>query len=293
MDRALESEVDLRDRVARIEQLLGDMAHNSNNNPAADSPPRSAAEFYGMQGQAPGAALQMRNLDVGSQGSFSARGIVQSGETESHAGSSYWKDLQVSDLCHINKQNSSNERSHFTQTQGSSSTLRNDLRGDSHAPSNSTGFDMFLAGMADQENVSSPEYFVKEPFSPSQAQRQLLHVYLEHVDPVVKILHRPSLCAFLLHGQPYLDYEPGHPAPMALACSVYYLATCILSEKQCIELFRMSKETMVSINQKETDAALQRADFITSNDLTVLQAFVLSLVCSHTARHSGCRNLSR
>lgn len=141
---------------------------------------------------------------------------------------------------------------------------------------------MFLAGMAGQGNVSPPERFENESFTPSQAQRQLCRVFLDRVDPVFKVNHRPTLCEFLLHGRPYLDYEPGHPAPAALACAVYYLAACCLSEQQCSEMFRMRKETMVSIHQKETDAALQRADFITSNDLTVLQAFVLSLV--------GCRN---
>lgn len=133
---------------------------------------------------------------------------------------------------------------------------------------------MFIAGMANHDNASR---------SPSQIQKQLCHIYLEQVDPIFKTLHQPSLRSFMLDDEAYLDYKPGDPAPAALACAVCYVATCSLSEQQCFELFRMNKETMVSIHQKETEAALLRADFITSNDLTVLQAFALSLVSSTSA----------
>lgn len=144
--------------------------------------------------------------------------------------------------------------------------------------SDAPGYAMFLAGVGEQDNVSRSEYSRREVLSPSQMRKQLCQTYLQHIDPIYRIIHRPSLCAFLLDGKPYLDYGPDHPAPAALACAVYYMGACCLSEQQCTEMFRTSKDTLVSIHQKETDAALQRADFITSNDLTVLQAFVLSLV---------------
>lgn len=82
----------------------------------------------------------------------------------------------------------------------------------------------------------------------------------------------------MLDGEAYLDYRPGDPAPAALACAVCYVAVSSLGEQQCVNLFRMNKETMIAIHQKETETALLRADFITTSDLTVLQAFALSLV---------------
>lgn len=42
------------------------------------------------------------------------------------------------------------------------------------------------------------------------SEQQLCHIYIEQVDPIIKILHRPSLEAFMLNGKPYLGYEPGH-----------------------------------------------------------------------------------
>ena len=112
----------------------------------------------------------------------------------------------------------------------------------------------------------------------TQKQRNLCRIYLQYVDPIFKILHRPSISAFFLEGKPYLEYEPGHPAPMALASAVCYAATSSLNEEDCLSSFEMSKEQMCAFYQKQTEAKLHDADFITTNDLTVLQAYVLSLV---------------
>lgn len=117
----------------------------------------------------------------------------------------------------------------------------------------------------------------------TQKQQHLCRIYLEYVDPIFKILHRPSVGAFLLEGKSYLDYEPGHPAPIALASAVCYAATSSLSEENCLSSFEMSKKQMCDLYQKQTEARLHDADFITTNDLTVLQAYVLSLVGVHLA----------
>lgn len=51
-------------------------------------------------------------------------------------------------------------------------------------------------------------------------------------------------------------------------------------------LFNIEKAAVVAEFQKETEEALARADFVTTNDLTVLQAYVLSLVSAN-----GCFNI--
>lgn len=111
-----------------------------------------------------------------------------------------------------------------------------------------------------------------------QIRQQLFHIYLIRVDPVVKILHRPSLRKYLLEGRSYLSYDIWHPAPAALASAIYYAASCTLDEEQCLSLFNMNKATLINKYKNETEAALARVDFILTNDLTVLQAFVISLV---------------
>lgn len=113
-----------------------------------------------------------------------------------------------------------------------------------------------------------------------QTRRSLCEIYLRNVDPVFKILHRPSLSAFLIDEEPYLDYEPDHQAPVTLAYAVYYVAVCTIDDPQCQVMFGVGKKTVLADLQRETEAALIKSDFVTTNDLTILQAYVLSLVSS-------------
>lgn len=129
-----------------------------------------------------------------------------------------------------------------------------------------------------------------------QLQEFLCHIYLAQVDPVFKILHRPSLRALLLEEKPYLHYDLNHPAPAALKCAVFYAAACSISEVNWPTMMGSSRPAVLARYQSETEAALRRAEYITTNDLTVLQAFVLSLVSikssslncySNPANHNG------
>lgn len=120
-----------------------------------------------------------------------------------------------------------------------------------------------------------------------QARRSLCEIYIQNVDPVFKVLHRPSLRAFLRDDQPYLDYEPDHHAPVTLAYAVYYAAVVTIDDAQCQLLFGLDKRTAAACLQAETDAALQRSDFVTTNELTVLQAYLLSLLAAR------CQDQSR
>ncbi|KAF4178298.1 hypothetical protein CNMCM8694_009230 [Aspergillus lentulus] len=122
------------------------------------------------------------------------------------------------------------------------------------------------------------------PGLPSEPVRRriLVDIFLRQVDPVLKILHRPSLCAYLLEGKPYLDYAPGHPVPAALASAVFYMASSTLAEDQCLALLAERKETVLARYSDETKAALAKVDFLVTNHLAVLQAFVLSLVAART-----------
>lgn len=108
--------------------------------------------------------------------------------------------------------------------------------------------------------------------------QNLCEIYLRNIDPVFKILHRPSLVAFLCDDQPYLNFDKSHQAPATLACSVYYAAACTIGDLQCQEIFGADKKTVISGLQLETESMLAEVDFAASTELTVLQAYVLSLV---------------
>jgi hypothetical protein len=77
--------------------------------------------------------------------------------------------------------------------------------------------------------------------------RQLCQIYLEQVDPIIKILHRPSVEKWLLHGEQYLDYPS-------------------------------RSSGIVEDSRRACEAALERSGLLASPSITGLQAFVLYLV---------------
>ena len=110
---------------------------------------------------------------------------------------------------------------------------------------------------------------------------QLCLVYVRQVDPVIKILHRPSLQRWLVRGEGYLGYPSGHASVEALSAAVCYSAASSMTENQCHASFHINKSTVVADYRKACEAAMQRADLLATRDITVLQAFVLYLVSVH------------
>ncbi|KAH8658386.1 hypothetical protein BX600DRAFT_524842 [Xylariales sp. PMI_506] len=107
---------------------------------------------------------------------------------------------------------------------------------------------------------------------------RLCHVYLDQVDPVFKILHRPSLRRLLHHGSTYLGYPEGHPSRTALSSAICYVSICSLSETQCRDMFQSNKSEILNKYRWSCEIALDRADVLVTVEMTVLQAFVLYLI---------------
>jgi hypothetical protein len=106
----------------------------------------------------------------------------------------------------------------------------------------------------------------------------LFRVYVEQVDPAIKILHRPSLSKLMEKNKPYLTYPEGHVYVTALSAAVCYAAACSLTEKQCCRTFQASKLSIVTTLRRVCERALEQADVLGTRDMTVLQAFVLYIV---------------
>ncbi|KAG5919484.1 hypothetical protein E4U42_006501 [Claviceps africana] len=116
------------------------------------------------------------------------------------------------------------------------------------------------------------------PFGDRSSILQLCDVYLRNVDPVIKILHRPSLSKWMLDGDRYLGYPEDHISTQALEAAVCYAAASTLSEAQCQAMSRISKSTMVSTYRKQCEVAFERAGLLTTRCSIILQSFVLYLV---------------
>lgn len=106
----------------------------------------------------------------------------------------------------------------------------------------------------------------------------LCHVYNLQVDPIVKILHRPTLNAFLMDFQGFLDYDVQDSSPAALRAAVCYAAVVSMTDEQCQATFSSPKLKVIPEFRNACDVSLNRAGLLTTTDITVLQAFVLYLV---------------
>jgi len=119
---------------------------------------------------------------------------------------------------------------------------------------------------------------------------QLCHVYMEQVDPILKILHRPSLSKWMLDGQPYLSYPQDHPSVRALGSAMCYIGACSMTESQCLGLFHVQKATLLADCQHMCEYMIERSGLLTTKDPTVLQAFVLYLVSTTLVSESNSEN---
>ncbi|KAI1482218.1 hypothetical protein F4774DRAFT_372141 [Daldinia eschscholtzii] len=111
---------------------------------------------------------------------------------------------------------------------------------------------------------------------------QLCDIYLHQVDPIIKVLHRPSLSRFMQQGNRYLGYDTNHTSPVCLSSAVCYSAAASMTEEQCQQLFNIRKPALTAEYRAACEAAFESSELLTTNDITVLQAFVLYLIARRT-----------
>jgi hypothetical protein len=121
----------------------------------------------------------------------------------------------------------------------------------------------------------------------------LWQAFLNNVHPLLRLLHAPTVQQQLLTTA--LDLSAASPAVHALLFAIY--ANAVVSMRDDAYMAAMNEEsstrgeayiaaindqrwTLVSRYTTACQYALQKAEFLRSSDLTVLQAFVLHLVSS-------------
>ncbi|KAJ5727322.1 hypothetical protein N7493_005142 [Penicillium malachiteum] len=275
-ERVGSSDKELADRVAKLEQLLRKVAAERDE-PIIQSRTEEMPSFNEPTEQSFEANVHVGDAEAWrDQIDDSSEMKVNTPENQpprprpmnSYMGSSFWEDIML-------------------QTQELRSVLDTRVENEQHEFRSPLGLGGGFGGSEGSESVSnSPQSYKGLTISP-QARRTLCDIYLSNVDPVFKVLHRPSLRAYLHDDQPYLDYEPDHQAPITLAFAVYSAAVCTIDDSQCHLLLGTDQKSAFADLQKETEAALTRVDFVTTNDLTVLQAYVISLLAAR------CQDQSR
>lgn len=104
----------------------------------------------------------------------------------------------------------------------------------------------------------------------------LWQTFLDNVNPLVKILHAPTVQQIILQASANLEkISKGNEA---LMFAIYAFAVTSLTNAQCESIFNETKPSLLARYQQGVQQALLRAEFLKSSELVVLQAFVLFLV---------------
>lgn len=112
---------------------------------------------------------------------------------------------------------------------------------------------------------------------PKEALFKLWDVFLVNVNPMTKIIHRPTLEKQLLKATENFD-----AIPRGLECLMFAIYTCAVgssSEDDCEKMFDESRESLFKRYRTGCRRALARAKFLGTGDLMVCQSFVLYVVC--------------
>ncbi|KAI2717866.1 transcriptional regulator family: Fungal Specific TF [Penicillium roqueforti] len=267
-ERIVGSDKELSERVARLEKLLkivanerGDESHISSivHVPSHSSTQQESVAEASTTGPD---THQDHDYLLGAAQPHLPR------PSTAYVGGPFWEDI-------------------MQQTQELRSVLEDRLENENHDIKDSaSGFGVsVLSSESPDSSSNSPQANSRLNLQP-QIRHRLCDIFFRNVDPLFKILHRPSLQAFIRDGKPYLDYEQDHQAPATLASAIYLCAVCTLDEVESQSMFNTSKKIIVAEFQKETESALAKADFVTTNDLTVLQAYIISLLAARSQDQS-------
>ncbi|KAI1404620.1 fungal-specific transcription factor domain-containing protein [Hypoxylon fuscum] len=105
---------------------------------------------------------------------------------------------------------------------------------------------------------------------------QLWQIYLNNVNPLLKLTHTPTLQVRIIEAGANLD-KVSRPLE-ALMFSIYLMAITSIDEDECQTTFNESRMSLLAKYQWAAQQALLNAGFMRSPDLTLLQAYLLYLL---------------
>lgn len=105
---------------------------------------------------------------------------------------------------------------------------------------------------------------------------QLWQIYINNVNPLLKIIHAPTLQARIVEAG--ADTE-NVPKPFdALMFAIYFISVHSMSDEEAERTLGEDKKALLAKYHQATQQALINAGFMKSNELVVLQAYLLYLV---------------
>ncbi|PYI15694.1 hypothetical protein BO99DRAFT_341921 [Aspergillus violaceofuscus CBS 115571] len=147
----------------------------------------------------------------------------------------------------------------------------------SQRPSDTCGFDGLISD-------PTPDSYCR---SPSRRQAtQLWQVYLNNVDPLLKLLHIPSVNSRIFAAINHPNQVPAGTS--ALLFAIYFAAVTSLPSPDTILILNQDRQSALIRFQRALEVSLHMAAFLDSPTITTLQAMTIYLRCRRN--HSGGRS---
>ncbi|KAF2858940.1 hypothetical protein K470DRAFT_265667 [Piedraia hortae CBS 480.64] len=105
---------------------------------------------------------------------------------------------------------------------------------------------------------------------------KLWNIYKSHVEPIVRLIHVPTTEPMIL--QSAADPRRASRGTECLALAIYHFAAVAMTEAECMELVGQSRASFCSFRHDVLVAALHRASFLKTTEISVLQAFTMLLL---------------
>ncbi|KAJ9317100.1 transcriptional regulator family: Fungal Specific TF [Paecilomyces variotii] len=106
---------------------------------------------------------------------------------------------------------------------------------------------------------------------------RLWTVYVNNVDPVLKILHIPTTQSAMVAT--IADTKSASPTMIALSFAIYFAAVTTLTDKEISELSSNDRQTLLYQYKTGLNQAVIKADYLNKPDLQTLQALVIYITC--------------
>ncbi|KAK8132914.1 hypothetical protein PG999_001087 [Apiospora kogelbergensis] len=260
---------ELLNRISRLESIVGkvdvqslkdldiDLSDINLSSTTPDAAATSAAESSETRPQ-PGYQTQTS----GAQQAFVLSQQNESLTARRYVGGDFWLNLshEVEGLKQALEQPSDTDSGEESETESPESSMGQQ----NHQPFATQGL---LVGCKSPDSSGL--------IHPSTAQiLYLLSVFFDRVDPILKILHRPTILVMLPAGLPRLTL-----AQEALAFSIYFSAITSLSPEACQTNLGQDRVTLLKTYQLAVERALGAADYLTNTDLECIQALLLYVAC--------------
>lgn len=122
------------------------------------------------------------------------------------------------------------------------------------------------------------DYSRLDLWTPTPSQLELCwHIYVENVDPIVRILHKPSVRTMLLASQ-QKKFDELDTGSCALLLAICFAAVNSLDMPRCRALFEEDGLRMKLRCKRSAELAIAQARLVQTHNFQVLQAFTLYLV---------------